>query len=86
MQLFLMLAIIVTAVIVGISSKKSYDKPHVVNFSIAALMLLLVIQSILMQPITMLGYLAIGFCSIAFVFQAVIGYRTWKSYASAKTS
>lgn len=84
MEMLLILAIIGTAVFVGIASKKFYDKPYVVNFGIAVLMLLLVIQSIVMQPITTLGYVAIVLCSIAFVFQMVIGYRNWKSHEYTK--
>lgn len=84
MDFLLIAAIIAAAVFVGIASKKYYDKPYIVNFGIAVMMLLLVVQSILMQPITTLGYLAIGICSIAFVFQAIIGYRNWKSQTATK--
>lgn len=79
MDMLMFVAIIGVAIFVGIASKKFYDKPYIVNFGIAALMLLLVVQSIVMQPITTLGYLAIVVCSIAFVFQAILGYRNWKS-------
>lgn len=84
MDTLLFIAIIGVAVFVGIASKKYYDKPYIVNFGIAALMLLLVVQSILMQPITILGYIAIVVCSIAFVFQVVIGYRNWKGQGYTK--
>lgn len=84
MDMLLFIAIIGVAVFVGIASKKYYDKPYIVNFGIAALMLLLVVQSILMQPITLLGYIAIVVCSIAFVFQVVIGYRNLKGHEYKK--
>ncbi|MFP3321880.1 hypothetical protein R0K05_02185 [Planococcus sp. SIMBA_160] len=84
MDTLLIIAIIGVAVFVGIASKKFYDKPYVLNFGIAALMLLLVLQSLIMQPITVLGYIAIAVCSIAFVFQVVIGYRNWKGLDYSK--
>lgn len=77
--MLMFMAIIGVAVFVGIASKKFYDKPYIVNFGIAALMMLLVAQSLLMQPITTLGYVAIVVCSIAFAFQATLGYRNWRS-------
>ncbi|TWT01013.1 hypothetical protein FQV28_16620 [Planomicrobium sp. CPCC 101079] len=75
MEMFFLLSIIAVAIFVGVASKKFYDKPYVVNFAIALLMLLLVIQTIMMQPITTFGYVAIVFCSIAFLFQLVLGVR-----------
>ena len=75
MQIALLLIIIATAVFVGFASKKFYDKPQIVNFSIALLMILIVIQTLLMQPITTLGYTAIAFCSIAFIIQLILGIR-----------
>ncbi|WKA53316.1 hypothetical protein [Planococcus shixiaomingii] len=75
MGMFLLLLIIATAIFVGIASKKFYDKPYVLNFAIALLMLLLVVQTLAMQPISMMGYFAIAFCSIAFVTQLVLGMK-----------
>lgn len=79
MGLFLPLMIVATAIFVGISSKKFYDKPYIVNFGICTLMLLLVIQTFLMQPITTLGYVAIATCSIAFIIQLVLGIKNVKA-------
>lgn len=84
MDMLLFIAIIGVAVFVGIASKKFYDKPHILNFGLAVLMLLLVVQSLVMQPISLLGYIAIVVCSIAFVFQVVIGYRNWKGQDYSK--
>lgn len=78
MGMFLLLAIIAVAVFVGIASKKFYDKPYVVNFAIAALMLLLVVQTVMMQPISVIGYIAIAICSIAFFFQLILGVKSLK--------
>jgi len=78
MGMFLLLLIIATAIFVGIASKKFYDKPYVMNFAIALLMLLLVIQTVQMQPITAVGYIALVFCSIAFLIQLVLGVKNVK--------
>lgn len=69
------LLIIVTAIFVAVASKKYYDKPYIVNFSISVMMLLLVIQTFRMQPIDWLGMTAIVICSIAFVIQFGLGLR-----------
>lgn len=78
MGMFLLLMIIAVAVFVGIASKKFYGKPYIVNFAIAALMLLLVVQTIQMQPISMFGYVAIVCCSLAFFFQIALGFKNAK--------
>lgn len=79
MGMFLLLCIIAVAIFVGVASKKFYDKPYVVNFGIALLMLLLVVQTIMMQPITAFGYAAIVICSVAFLFQLVLGVKNVKA-------
>ncbi len=79
MENLLLVLIIVVAIFVGISSKKFYSKPYIVNFGIAILMALIVVQTFLMTPIGTLGYMAIVICSIAFVFQLVIGIRSLKT-------
>lgn len=76
---FLLILIIVVAIFVGIASKKYYDKPYIVNFGIALMMALLVIQTFQMTPIGGLGYAAIALCSIAFVFQLVLGIKNLKT-------
>lgn len=75
----LLILIIAVAIFVGIASKKYYDKPYIVNFGIAVMMALLVIQTFQLTPIGGLGYAAIIFCSIAFVFQVVMGIRNLKT-------
>lgn len=75
----LSLAIIVVAIFAGYSLKKFYDRPYIVNFSLTAMLLLIVIRTVMLQPITGLGYAAIILCSIAAVFQAVLGIKSYKS-------
>ena len=76
---FLLVLIIAVAIFVGVASKKFYDKPYIVNFGIAVMMALLVIQTFQMTPIGGLGYAAIILCSIAFVFQLILGIRSLKT-------
>lgn len=76
---FLLILIIAVAIFVGIASKKYYDKPYIVNFGIALMMALLVIQTFQMTPIGGLGYAAIALCSVAFVFQLVLGIKNLKT-------
>ncbi|ANU23126.1 hypothetical protein [Planococcus donghaensis] len=77
----LLILIIAVAIFVGIASKKFYNKPYIVNFGIAVMMALLVIQTFMMTPISTLGYAAIVICSIAFVFQLVMGFKNLKTVA-----
>ncbi|ANU13245.1 hypothetical protein [Planococcus halocryophilus] len=77
----LLMFIIAAAIFVGIASKKFYNKPYIVNFGIAVMMVLLVIQTFMMTPIGILGYAAIIICSIAFIFQLVMGFRNLKTVA-----
>lgn len=79
MELFLSMAIIIVAIFAGISLKKFYDKPYIVNFALSAMLLLIVLRTILLQPINNLGYAAIVICSIAFVFQLVLGVKSIKN-------
>ncbi|WP_142826373.1 hypothetical protein [Planococcus soli] len=75
----LLILIIAVAIFVGVASKKYYDKPYIVNFGIALMMALLVIQTFQMTPIGGLGYAAIALCSVAFVFQLVLGIKNMKT-------
>jgi hypothetical protein len=84
MELVLLLLIIGTAIFVGIGSKKFYDKPYIFNFSLAVLMLLLVIQTLRLQPITATGYIALVICSLAFLFQLVLGIKNVKAKGRVK--
>ncbi len=79
MEMVLSLLIIGVAVFAGYSLKKFYDKPYIVNFALAAMLLLIVIRTVLQQPINTLGWAAIIICSIAFVFQAVLGIKSVKA-------
>jgi len=75
----LSLLIIAVALFTAVALKKFYDKPYIVNFSLAAMLLLIVVRTLLLQPINTLGYTAIVLCSIAFIFQAVLGIRNLKT-------
>ncbi|TAA72279.1 hypothetical protein [Planococcus salinarum] len=75
----LSLAIIATAIFAAYALKKFYDRPYIVNFSLAAMLLLIVVRTLMLQPITGLGYAAIILCTIAGVFQAFLGVKSIKS-------
>lgn len=79
MGTLLSLAIIATAIFAAYALKKFYDRPYIVNFSLAAMLLLIVIRTLMLQPITGLGYAAIILCSIAGIFQAFLGVKSIKS-------
>ncbi|MBB5178638.1 hypothetical protein HNQ44_000060 [Planomicrobium koreense] len=79
MEMALSLLIIAVAIFAGYSLKKFYDKPYIVNFALAAMLLLIVLRTVLLQPINTLGWAAIIICSIAFVFQAVLGVKSLKA-------
>lgn len=75
----LSLLIIAAAVFVGIGTKKFHDRPHIVNFSIAALMLLIVVRTFTLQPVSTLGWAAVAICSIALVVQMMLGFKNVNS-------
>ncbi|KOF11301.1 hypothetical protein AC739_05530 [Planococcus glaciei] len=75
----LSLLIVAVALFTAFALKKFYDKPYIVNFSLAAMLLLIVVRTLLLQPINTLGYVAIALCSIAFIFQAVLGIKNVKT-------
>lgn len=79
MGTLLSLAIIATAIFAAYALKKFYDRPYIVNFSLAAMLLLIVIRTLMLQPITGLGYAAIILCSIAGIFQVFLGVKSIKS-------
>ncbi|SDH14256.1 hypothetical protein SAMN04487975_10364 [Planococcus glaciei] len=75
----LSLLIVAVALFTAFALKKFYDKPYIVNFSLAVMLLLIVVRTLLLQPINKLGYVAIALCSIAFIFQAVLGIKNVKT-------
>ena len=79
METVLSLAIIATAIFAAYALKKFYDRPYIVNFSLAAMLLLIVVRTLMLQPITGLGYAAIILCTIAGIFQAFLGVKSIKS-------
>lgn len=84
MEMFLSLSIIVVAIFAGYSLKKFYDKPYIVNFALTAMLMLIVLRTVLMQPINNLGYAAIIICTIAAVFQLVLGVKNLKQKEQAQ--
>lgn len=80
----LSIAIILVAIFAGYALKKFYDRPYIVNFSLTAMLLLIVIRTLMLQPITGLGYAAIVLCGIACVFQAILGIKSYKSSAQVE--
>lgn len=85
MGTILSLAIIATAIFAAYALKKFYDRPYIVNFALAAMLLLIVIRTFMLQPITGMGYAAIILCSIAGVFQAFLGVKSFKSSQQIQT-
>ncbi|MBZ5202224.1 hypothetical protein HU147_13435 [Planomicrobium chinense] len=79
----LSLLIVAVALFTAFALKKFYDKPYIVNFSLAAMLLLIVVRTLLLHPINTLGYAAIVLCSIAFIFQAVLGVKNVKTQEQA---
>lgn len=79
MEMALSLLIIAVAIFAGYSLKKFYDKPYIVNFALAAMLLLIVLRTVLVQPINTLGWAAIIICTVAFVFQIVLGIKNLKA-------
>lgn len=75
----LSLAIVIVAVFAAYALKKFYERPYIVNFALAAMLLLIVIRTLMLQPINGLGYAAIILCTVAGIFQAVLGIKSFKS-------
>lgn len=75
----LSVAIIAVAIFTAFALKKFYDRPYIVNFSLAAMLLLIVIRTVMLQPIDGMGYAAIILCTIACLFQAVLGWKSYKA-------
>lgn len=78
MEMVLSLSIIAVAIFAGISLKKFYDKPYIVNFALSVMLLLIVLRTVLQQPISNMGWAAVIICSIAFIFQVVLGIKNLK--------
>lgn len=54
------------------------NKTYLVNFSIALLMGLLFVRTLMIDPLDWVGYLAIVFCSLAFIAQVILGIKNLK--------
>lgn len=78
-------AIIVTAIFAAYALKKFYDRPYIVNFALAAMLILIVVRTLMLQPITGLGYAAIIICTVAAVFQAFLGIQSVRAAQRIQT-
>jgi len=54
-------------------------KTYLVNFSIALLMALLFIRTMMLDPLDWIGYVAIVFCGLAFIAQMILGVKNLKT-------
>lgn len=75
----LSIAIVAVAIFTAYALKKFYERPYIVNFALAVMLLLIVARTLMLQPINGLGYAAIVLCSISCIFQAVLGFKSFKS-------
>lgn len=75
----LSLAIIATAIFAAYALKKYYDRPYIVNFSLTVMLLLITARTLMLQPISGLGYAAIIICTVAGIFQAFLGIKSIKA-------
>jgi len=73
--------IIAAGVAVFIIMKKfsHTSRTYLVNFSIALLMGLLFIRTLMLDPLDWIGYLAIVFCGLAFIAQVILGFKNLKT-------
>lgn len=81
MENFLSILIIITGIAVFIIMKKfsHTSKTYRVNFSIALLMALVFIRTLMLDPLDWLGYIAIVFCGLAFIAQMILGIKSLKT-------
>lgn len=57
---------------------KLKQKPYIVNFSLSAMLLLIVWKTSLMNPLDWLSIAVIVICAIAFIMQLVLGIKNIK--------
>lgn len=55
------------------------NKTYLVNFAIALLLGLLVLRTLMLDPIDWIGYLAIVFCALGFLAQLILGFKNLKT-------
>ena len=72
--------IIITGICVYFIMKKfsHTNKTYLVNFTIALLMALLFIRTMMLDPLDWIGYIAIVFCGLAFIAQVILGIKSLK--------
>lgn len=78
MDQLLSLLIIGVAFFVWYALKKFKQKPFIVNFSLAGLLLLIIWKTSLMNPLEWLSITVIIICSIAFIMQLILGIKNSK--------
>ena len=74
----LSILIIGMAIFVWYALKKLKQKPYIVNFSLSAMLALIVWKTSLMSPLDWLSITVIVICSIAFVMQILLGIKNIK--------
>ncbi|MHA6260213.1 hypothetical protein ACXYMX_09900 [Sporosarcina sp. CAU 1771] len=79
MDTLLSILIIGTGIFVWYSLKKLKEKPYIVNFSISAMLLLIIWKTALMKPLDTFSIIVLIICSIACIFQFVLGLKNIKS-------
>ncbi|WP_438312078.1 hypothetical protein [Sporosarcina sp. FA9] len=78
MDTILSLLIIGVGIFVWFALKKFKHKPFIVNFSLSAILLLIVFKTSLMDPLDWVSIVVIIICSIAFIMQLVLGFKNIK--------
>ncbi len=81
MENFLSILIIITGIAVFIIMKKlsHTSKTYWVNFSLALLMALVFVRTLMLDPLDWLSYTAIAFCGLAFIAQVILGIKNLKT-------
>lgn len=81
MDMALSVFIIAVGISVFIIMKKfsHTNKTYLVNFAIALLLGLLVLRTLMLDPIDWIGYLAIVFCGLGFLAQLILGFKNLKT-------
>lgn len=79
MELVLALSIIGVGIFAWVALKKFRDKPYIVNFTLALLLLLIIVKTVQMHPYNWVDTLVFIICGIGFVMQVFLGIKNFKS-------
>lgn len=81
MDILLALFTISAGIFAWYSLKKFKQKPYIINFAIAALLLFIVLMTSRMQPFDWLAITALIICSVGFMAQIILGIKNFKTKA-----